>query len=82
MTSAIRLGSRGDSFYEYLLYVSVSHLITRGELTAALRKQFIQTVCVSCVCFILKFGLILNECKDRTEGVYRSEERRVGKDVS
>jgi len=24
MTSAIRLGSRGDSYYEYLLYVSIS----------------------------------------------------------
>ena len=43
MTSAIRLGSSGNSYYDYLLYVSIS-LHYMKVLTAFLRKQFIQTV--------------------------------------
>jgi len=43
VTSAIRLGSSGNSYYEYLLYVSIS-LCCMKVLTTFLRKQFIQTV--------------------------------------
>lgn len=43
MTSAIRLDSSGNSYYDYLLYVSISLYCVKG-LTTFLRKQFIQTV--------------------------------------
>ena len=42
MTSAIRLGSSGNSYYDYLLYVSISLLLHESDIL--LRKQFIQTV--------------------------------------
>ena len=56
MTSAIRLGSRGDSYYEYLLCVHCFVYYMEYVLTAFLRKQFIQTV--GFIYSAIEYGLI------------------------
>lgn len=58
MTSAIRLGYGGNSYYDYLLYASIS-LYYMKVLTAFLRKQFIQTVRFICFGFSPEF-IVMN----------------------
>ena len=70
MTSAIRLGSRGDSYYEYLLYVSISvyYPYTRRA------DSFLQEAVHSDSAFhMFRSWIRVHYCarQDRTEDVYR-----------
>lgn len=67
MTSAIRLGSNGNSYYDYLLYVSISLLLHESDI---LSQEAVHSNSAFHI-FRLHTRVHCYECKDRTEGVYR-----------
>jgi hypothetical protein len=68
VTSAIRLGSSGNSYYDYLLYVSISLLL--HESADGLSQEAVHSDSAFHI-FRLHTRVDCYECKDRTEGVYR-----------
>lgn len=68
MSSAIRLGSSGNSYYDYLLYVYIYLLL--HEIADSLSQEAVHSDSAFHKTR-LHARVHCYECKDRTEGVYR-----------